>query len=169
MTEVIRVMSKYLVRLSGTLTVEDALERLEHEAVHHAVVTRGDDLDGVVCRCDLERVPTRSLVRDCMKKDYIFIDETTTAREAAQLMKQWGIGFLPVISDTGELVGVVTRRDLRRTGFLPNRRGVDRCAACGDTHSLTPCVDDWLPVFCKKCSEPPTKADGMYVTLGGFD
>jgi CBS domain-containing protein len=142
MTEVIRVMSKYLVRLSGTITVDDAFERLEHEAVHHAVVTRGDDLDGVVCRCDLERVPARSLVRDCMKKDFIFIDETTTAREAAQLMKQWGIGFLPVISDTGELVGVVTRRDLRRTGFLPNRRGVDRCAACGDSHSLSPSVDD---------------------------
>jgi CBS-domain-containing membrane protein len=168
MTEVISVMSKYLVRLSPTVTVEDALERLEHEAVHHALVTRGDDLDGVVCRCDLERVPTRSLVRDCMKKDYVFIDEDTSPREAAQLMQRWGIGFLPVISDTGELVGVVTRRDLRRTGFLPNRRGIDRCAACGDTHSLAPSIEDWLPVFCRKCSAPPT-ADGAYYTLGGFD
>jgi len=74
-----------------------------------------------------------------------------------------------VIGDSGELVGVVTRRDLRRTGFLPNRRGVDRCASCGETHSLEPCTDEWLPVFCRNCSEPPTEPDGPYLTLGGGD
>ncbi len=169
MTEVKSVMSKYLVRLDGASTAEDALERLEREAVHHALVTHAGDMQGVVCRCDLERVPARTRVRDCMKKDYVFVDEDATAREAAEMMQRWGIGFLPVISDNGELIGVVTRRDLRRTGFLPNRRGVDRCAACGETHSLPPCTDEWVPIFCRKCSEAPKSQDGMYLTLGGFD
>jgi hypothetical protein len=85
------------------------------------------------------------------------------------MMQRWGIGFLPVIGESGELSGVVTRRDLRRAGFLPNRRGVDRCASCGETHSLEPCTDDWVPVFCRKCAEPPTHPGGFYATLGGGD
>jgi CBS domain-containing protein len=169
MAKVTTVMSKYLVRLPRGITAEEALERLERQAVHHALVTHEGDLEGVVCCCDLERVPARTHVGFCMKKDYVFVDEETTAREAAEMMQRWGIGFLPVIGGNGELVGVVTRRDLRRTGFLPNRRGVDRCASCGETHSLEPCTDDWVPVFCKKCSEPPTSPDGVYVTLGGGD
>ena len=168
MSKVISVMSKYLVRLSGSITAEEAMERLEREAVHHALVTHDDDMEGVVCLCDLERVPSRTRVAACMKKDYVFVDEDTTAREAADMMQRWGIGFLPVISESGDLIGVVTRRDLRRTGFLPNRRGVDRCASCGETHSLAPCTDEWIPVFCKKCSEPPVPRD-MYLTLGGGD
>ena len=163
------VMSKYLVRLRSSLRVEDAIERLEREAVHHALVTRGDDLEGVVCVCDLERYRAKTRVAECMKKDYVFVDEATTAREAAELMQRWGIGFLPVIGDTAEIVGVVTRRDLRRTGFLPNRRGVDRCASCGETHSLEPCTNDWVPIFCKKCTERPDSPGGMYMTLGGGD
>ncbi|HEX6274650.1 MAG TPA: CBS domain-containing protein [Polyangiaceae bacterium] len=167
--KVTSVMSKHLVKLPASITTEDALERLEREAVHHALVTIGDDLVGVVCRCDLERVSAKTRVVACMKKDYVFVDESTTAKEAAEMMQRWGIGFLPVIGESGELGGVVTRRDLRRTGFLPNRRGVDRCASCGETHSLEPCTDDWVPIFCRKCSEPPTHPGGFYATLGGGD
>jgi CBS-domain-containing membrane protein len=169
MSTVISVMSKYLVRLAGRTTAEDAIERLEREAVHHALVTRDGDMEGVVCLCDLERVRARTRVAECMKKDYVFVDEETTAREAAEMMQRWGIGFLPVIGDSGEIMGVVTRRDLRRTGFLPNRRGVDRCASCGETHSLPPCTDRWIPVFCRKCTEQPTYPRDMYLTLGGGD
>jgi CBS-domain-containing membrane protein len=167
--KVTSVMSKYLVRLPSALSVDEAFDRLERESVHHALVTRDGDLEGVVCLCDLERCRAKAHVAECMKKDYVFVDEATTAREAAEMMQRWGIGFLPVIGETGEIVGVVTRRDLRRTGFLPNRRGVDRCASCGETHSLEPCADDWLPVFCKKCTERPSSPGGMYATLGGGD
>jgi len=169
MTKVTNVMSKYLVRLARTTTAEDAIDRLEREAVHHALVTHDGDMQGVVCLCDLERVPARSHVAACMKKDYVFVDEVTTARETAEMMQRWGIGFLPVIGGSGEIVGVVTRRDLRRTGFLPNRRGVDRCASCGEAHSLAPRTNDWIPVFCRKCTEPPTYPREMYLTLGGGD
>jgi CBS domain-containing protein len=159
-------MSKYLVRLPRGILAVDALDLLDREAVHHALVTRDDDMEGVVCRCDLETVSGRAHVAECMKKDYVFVDELTTAREAAEMMQRWGIGFLPVIGENGELRGVLTRRDLRRTGFLPNRLGVDRCAACGETHSLEPHEDDWVPVFCKKCCEQP---GWPYLTLGGGD
>lgn len=167
--KVTSVMSKYLVRLSHRMTTEEAFERLEAEAVHHALVTHENEIVGVICCCDLDRVPPSTLVGHCMRRDYIFVDEATTAREAAQMMLRWGIGFLPVVGESGEVSGVVTRRDLRRTGFLPNRRGVDRCASCGETHSLLPSTDDWLPVFCRTCAEPPPSPEGPYVTLGGGD
>ena len=167
MTGVIHVMSKHLVKLPCSITSEGALEALERESVHHALVTRGDDLEGVVCRCDLERARPNDPVAHFMRKDYLFVDDQTAAREAAAMMQRWGIGFLPVIAASGELAGVVTRRDLRRTGFLPDRWGVDRCAACGESHSLEPRCDDLIPVFCRDCSAPPP--GGLYVTLGGGD
>jgi CBS domain-containing protein len=164
-TGVIHVMSKRLVKLPCAITAESALDVLEREIVHHALVTRGEDMEGVVCRCDLERARPNDPVADCMRKSYLFVDDRSTAHEAADMMQRWGIGFLPVIAASGELAGVVTRRDLRRTGFLPDRWGVDRCASCGESHSLGPRCDDLVPAFCRDCSEPPP--DGAYVTLGG--
>ena len=77
MTKVTSVMSRYLVKLSRGLTAEEALERLEREAVHHALVI-DDDMEGVVCRCDLVRVPARTHVGECMKKNYVFINGFVT-------------------------------------------------------------------------------------------
>lgn len=76
---------------------------------------------------------------------------------------------MPVFAQEGHVVGVVTRRDLRRSGFLPGRRGVDCCASCGTAHSLSPFQDESVPVFCRDCLEPPTSAIGDAFTLGGGD
>ncbi|MEK7705140.1 MAG: CBS domain-containing protein [Myxococcota bacterium] len=49
---------------------------------------------------------------DIMKTDVLRCRHDDTARQAAQLMRQHNIGFLPVVDETRRLVGVVTDRDL---------------------------------------------------------
>jgi CBS domain-containing protein len=50
--------------------------------------------------------------RDLMKRPLVTCLPTDTVRWCAQLMKDWNIGFVPVVDEDGRLVGVVTDRDL---------------------------------------------------------
>ncbi len=51
-------------------------------------------------------------VMDFLKKEPITISPNASLREAAKLMKEHGIGFLPVIDEEGNLVGVLSERDI---------------------------------------------------------
>lgn len=56
---------------------------------------------------------TRPLqIRDCMKRSVISILETAKIRDAAALFTAYHIGSLPVINETGHLLGIVQLRDL---------------------------------------------------------
>ncbi|MFB2598164.1 CBS domain-containing protein [Herbiconiux sp. P17] len=50
--------------------------------------------------------------RDIMTADPEVIRESHTLREAAVLMRDLDIGALPILGDDGELVGVITDRDI---------------------------------------------------------
>ena len=50
-------------------------------------------------------------IKDCMSKKIIGINELASVEAAASKMKEFDIGFLPVIKDQ-KVVGVVTDRDL---------------------------------------------------------
>jgi CBS domain-containing protein len=50
--------------------------------------------------------------RDFMNSPVITVHGSTTALAAAAIMREHGIGFLPVVDDEGRGVGVVTDRDL---------------------------------------------------------
>ena len=51
-------------------------------------------------------------VKEFIKRDPITITPDKTLKEAAKLMKEHGIGFLPVVDDTGDLIGVLSERDI---------------------------------------------------------
>ncbi|MGU7782064.1 CBS domain-containing protein [Burkholderia sp. PU8-34] len=51
------------------------------------------------------------LVKEIMSKDVVHVALTDSIRHAAQLMKRYDVGVLPVCDD-GQLVGVVTDRDI---------------------------------------------------------
>jgi CBS-domain-containing membrane protein len=169
MDQIQDVMSEHLVTVDPMTPVPDALARLRAEHVHHALVVHHGEMAGVVCSCDLEAAATDAAVCACFKPSYVFIEGEASSSEAAELMQRWGIGFLPVLGHDGQVVGVVTRRDLRARGLLPGERGVDLCAGCGKAHSLTPRVDESTPVFCRDCLEPNVLPSGFSYTIGGGD
>jgi CBS domain-containing protein len=49
-------------------------------------------------------------VSEIMKRNLVTVDPGTTTLEAVALMKEKGIGSLPVVKD-GQLIGIVTERD----------------------------------------------------------
>ncbi len=60
----------------------------------------------------MKYVMERLKVKDFMTRNPIVIRQDSTVEDASQLMKEKLIGGIPVVSATGELVGMVTRADL---------------------------------------------------------
>lgn len=58
-------------------------------------------------------------VKDVMTRNPITIDPEAPLATAMAVMKQEGIRHLPVIDDTGRLLGIITDRDLRCAAFAP--------------------------------------------------
>jgi len=107
---------------------------------------------GVITITDIANVilgrPDRELdeimVKEAMSSDVKTIEYNKTIKTAAYMMLKYGIGGLPVVDESGELVGIVTRSDLVRA-FSERYKGVFRVAEImrGDvtiarrTHSVT--------------------------------
>lgn len=63
------------------------------------------------------------LVNDAMRTPAISIESGKTVHEASQLMKQEGIGCLPVIKN-GKIIGIISRTDILKTITLPNEKSI---------------------------------------------
>ncbi|HYL76103.1 MAG TPA: CBS domain-containing protein [Bryobacteraceae bacterium] len=61
-------------------------------------------------------------VRDVMTKHASFCGPDTDLAAAADLMKQAGCGFLPVVGEGGNVIGVITDRDICIALGTRNRR-----------------------------------------------
>ncbi|MGJ9459773.1 CBS domain-containing protein [Oceanobacillus sp. CF4.6] len=51
-------------------------------------------------------------VRDIMTSQVMTVNETQSVQEAAAIMSQYNIGAVPVINNSGQMVGMVTDRDI---------------------------------------------------------
>jgi CBS domain-containing protein len=59
------------------------------------------------------------MIGSCMKRQVIAVSPSTTAQEAARVVVTNHVGTLPVVDDSGTLVGVVRLEDLFRV-FMPD-------------------------------------------------
>lgn len=66
---------------------------------------------GALIREDVMR--KQLLVADVMTPDPVTVTPATTLSEAVRLMMQGGFRRLPVVDEEGQLIGIVTDRDLR--------------------------------------------------------
>ena len=67
--------------------------------------------------------PPTTAVTDCMSKKIVSCTPDTDAHEAADLMSQHQIRRLPVVSTTGELVGICSIGDLATIDIHVNEAG----------------------------------------------
>jgi CBS domain-containing protein len=58
-------------------------------------------------------------VKDVMTRDPITIDPGAALGTAIEVMRAKKVRHLPVVDDDGQLVGIVTDRDLRQAAFAP--------------------------------------------------
>ncbi len=97
---------------------DKAYEFMRLHSCHHLVVVRGRQVIGIISDRDLGSRHGALLraghnVGELMSSPVTSANPTTTARQAANLMRGRSIGCLPVLEE-GELVGIVTVSDLLR-------------------------------------------------------
>lgn len=96
---------------------------LEMEARDHGsvAVVDGPDLVGLITERDLRRAAagavdfSEALVRDFMSADPDTFDPDLDVWDAAAWIAESGYRHLPVVDESGELLGVVSIRDLLRS------------------------------------------------------
>ena len=166
------LMSPCPVTVGARMEAHRAARIAMRHGVHHLLVVDDQELLGVACLCDLTNASSVSHIGDLVHSPIVFINSSATAEAGVQVMRDSGVGCLPVIAPSGAVVGVLTRHDLRSAGFLPDERGVDLCASCGTGHHLRVRSGSDGPLFCSACLEGLPRAaasDAYYFTLGGSE
>ncbi len=113
-------MVDLLVFIDPDASVSDALALMRRRYIHSLVVSKSEDNPdyGIVTSTDIsdkiiagERNPAEMRVRDIMNTPIITVRQDSTLQECSKLMREHHIHHLPVIDDSGELVGMISATD----------------------------------------------------------
>ena len=121
MTTVRDIMSKDLVAVEPASTVAEAATLMGERHVGSALVLHGGRAAGIFTERDILRALASDFdaahhpVADWMTHDPTTVEADTDVRAARDLMLAGGFRHLPV-TQGGDLVGIVSIRDLSRTG-----------------------------------------------------
>ena len=124
-------MTKHPVTVTIDATVGEVDRLMKKNKFHRMIVTENEKIVGYLSDRDIMRVSPspattlskyeiRSLldklsVRDIMQKKVITVNEDATIEEAALIMYQNKVGGLPVVSEVGAVVGIITATDILKT------------------------------------------------------
>ncbi|MBR4903665.1 MAG: CBS domain-containing protein [Selenomonadaceae bacterium] len=124
-------MTKHPVSVTSDTTIQQADRIMKKNKFHRMLVVDNGKLVGYFSDRDIMRVAPspattlskfeiRSLldkisVKDIMHEKVITVNEGATLEEAALIMYQNKVGGLPVISDVGAVVGIITATDILKT------------------------------------------------------
>jgi CBS domain-containing protein len=107
--------TRVLATVPPNATLGDADRVAAREKIHHLLVRSDDWIEGVVCRCALAAAGSpagnRLAVADRMIADITTVPTGTTLGQAWRAIEATSVGLIAITRD-GELLGVVTRRDL---------------------------------------------------------
>ena len=124
-------MTRHPVSVTSDATIQQADRLMKKHKFHRMLVVDNGKLVGYFSDRDNKRVAPspattltkyeiRSLldkisVRDIMHEKVITVNEGATLEEAALIMYQNKVGGLPVVSDVGAVVGIITATDILKT------------------------------------------------------
>lgn len=123
-------MASPVITVAPDLPIMQALELMKTNRIRRLPVMKKGKIVGIVSEGDLLNASPSDVtslsvwelnyllakitVEEIMTKKVITVGEDTPIEEAAYLMDENKIGGLPVISEDGELVGLITETDLFR-------------------------------------------------------
>jgi CBS domain-containing protein len=99
-------------------TLAEAAAKMWHEQTGSLVIMSGDSLSGILTERDLLRFvgeggdPKQVSVSDVMSRSVVTISPEKTLHDAARIMFDKWFRHLPVVTDDGRTVGMISLRDL---------------------------------------------------------
>jgi acetoin utilization protein AcuB len=111
------IMTTPVETIAPTTSADDAWARMEQEKIHHLVVVEGKRVVGVLSERDLggaklgPKHRAGKAVAELMSKAPVTTKPDATLRAAANLLRGYGIGCVPVV-DGERLVGILTITDV---------------------------------------------------------
>lgn len=118
-TRVESVMSRHVLCMDAGDPLDSAIRTMSSRRQSCIVVTRGGQPCGVLTERDVTRLAAtraadlgRMTIREGMSATVTTITPDTTLADAARLMRKHDYRRFPVVSEQGELVGLVTQSDI---------------------------------------------------------
>jgi acetoin utilization protein AcuB len=117
-------MSRALVTVGPDEEMGEALHLAEATGSHHILVLDAGNLVGILCLCDLDDSDPAAAVSEYMSVPVLTIRADASLVEAADSMREYEVGCLPVVMG-GLILGVLTEAELAGAGLpvLPRREG----------------------------------------------
>ncbi|MCS7103793.1 MAG: IMP dehydrogenase, partial [Candidatus Korarchaeum sp.] len=117
MARAVKRAESFIIRDVITVSPEDSVEEAKRLMREHGIsglpVVVNGKLVGIVTRRDVYFAEESSLmVKDIMTKDLITVGPEITPQEARKIMARYKIEKLPVVNNSGELIGLVTAKDV---------------------------------------------------------
>lgn len=116
--KVSEIMTKAALTDSPDDTLAEASAKMWQQQTGSLLVMEGGNLAGIVTERDVLRVvaeghdPKSVSLRDVMSKNVVTCGPATKLRDAAQIMFDRWFRHLPVVSEAGDVVGIISLRDL---------------------------------------------------------
>jgi acetoin utilization protein AcuB len=125
------IMSTKLITVAPEATFSDAWQLMQQHGIHHLPVMQDASLVGICSSQELLRhviidqnnridAPVEHLIKEVANPEVITTLPHVDVRRVAFMMTEYNIGALPVMTELGVLIGIVTRADLiKRLAMLP--------------------------------------------------
>ncbi|MGI8708923.1 MAG: CBS domain-containing protein [Actinomycetota bacterium] len=115
-TTVAEIVNDFPVVVEGPLEDADALERMRTARIRHLIVRDNDEYRIVSMRDYVLKLPERGdeepRARDVMTAPAVACRDEAFFEEVAEALSDRDISGMPVVDDSGKVVGVISERDL---------------------------------------------------------
>jgi len=113
------IMSKEIISIDCDATIIEACKRFYRHKIGSLVVLEDGKLKGIITERDiiarvviLNKDPNETTVEEIMSPEVITLNQNTNIEEAIKLMNLKEIKKIPIISEMGSLVGMLTTSDI---------------------------------------------------------
>jgi len=127
---VARIMTETVVAIEVDRPVSEALDCFLHYEIHHLPVVRQGRLVGMLSSADVKKLELiapqpaaerarfldeRLTIAQLMRQPVEGVRASASLRDAAEYLIAEGVHAVPVLDDTGHVLGIVTTTDIMRT------------------------------------------------------
>ena len=108
------------VTLPDTATIGDAMLIMKGNGIKGIPIVQGTKLVGILTHRDVRSVVDKKmLVSEVMTKNVITAPAGTSIEKAEEILLSHKIEKLPIVNESGELVGLITYKDITRSRLYP--------------------------------------------------